>query len=187
MNSRSPAAARLPLVLAATALACSLAHAQVQPPTRSAPASVSPSVGKPSAPGVLAPQFELKPEPPRADLRLAPMWLPGGTEGAPYSGVCATGDQHGPSKQLWVHMKNQGAVASGPFTMKVRYANGQEVVEFQPAGLAAGQMVLWKPNLPPFGSGPQMGFQVTIDATNTVIESSEGNNTLVGFCLNPGN
>ncbi len=83
---------------------------------------------------------------------------------------------------LIVTVRNQGAFGAGPSVTTVDF-DAFGVVSLPTPALAAGASVDLAFPIP-FGCfDPDCDFRITVDATNIVAESNEGNNTAFGTCL----
>jgi hypothetical protein len=83
--------------------------------------------------------------------------------------------------QLVVTVKNQGTADAGPSVTRVDFSSGS-VSQPTPPIPAGGSVDLLFP-IPAGCFQPDCFFRITVDSTNIVDESNEGNNTASGFCL----
>lgn len=86
-------------------------------------------------------------------------------------------------------VRNQGTVATGPTTTAVDFFELGTVQVPTPA-LDSGQAIDLTVNIPPGCYTPPASsfvcaFEVTVDASNTVAEGIEANNTAESSCLAP--
>jgi hypothetical protein len=97
----------------------------------------------------------------------------------PAGGFC----KRDPQGRLIVTVKNQGNADAGASTTEINFVPGGAVSVPTPP-IPAGQSV----DLPPVDIPPECfrpghcTFRITVDATNVVDESNEGNNTASGTC-----
>ena len=85
-------------------------------------------------------------------------------------------------EKLIVTVKNQGTAAAGPSTTRVDFATGGSSSQPTPA-IAAGASVDVSFPIPGGCFQPDCSFRITVDSTNVVSESNEGNNTASGTCI----
>lgn len=83
---------------------------------------------------------------------------------------------------LIVTVKNQGSFGAGPSMTTVDFGSFGAITMPTPA-LAAGASVDLAFPIPLGCFSPDCFFRITVDSTNVVVESDEGNNTASGFCL----
>lgn len=122
------------------------------------------------------------------DLRPGPSLPDGIVEGLPGTGYCVH-PGGGASTQIRMTVRNQGTVATGPTTTAVDFFELGTVQVPTPA-LDSGQAIDLTVNIPPGCYTPPASsfvcaFEVTVDASNTVAEGIEANNTAESSCLAP--
>jgi len=83
---------------------------------------------------------------------------------------------------LIITVKNQGQCAAADTRTVVDFP-GLGSVALPTPTLAPGQSVDLSVNIPGGCFNPDCEFKITVDASNGVTESDEGNNTISDFCL----
>jgi hypothetical protein len=83
---------------------------------------------------------------------------------------------------LIVTVRNQGSAAAGPSVTRVDFG-AYGIVDMPTPALAAGASVDLKFPIP-FGCfDPDCEFRISVDVSNIVVESNEGNNSASGSCI----
>ena len=86
-------------------------------------------------------------------------------------------------RYLKVHIKNQGTGDASASTTKVDFGAAFGIQTVATPGITAGTTLTVLVPTPSGVFNPDMTFTITVDSTDSVNESNEGNNSADGFCL----